>query len=158
MFPFLFLLFCFQCIPTAVFPPSTPPSNLPNSPLPQLHCSLFHFRKVQASWAMLAHAFNPSTWEAEADGFLSSRPAWSTKRVPEQPGLYRETLSQKQKQKTNKQKQKRAGLPVISTEHSLTRCKKIRHTPHIKSKRGNPVEEKGSNSRQKSQRHPYFHC
>jgi hypothetical protein len=25
------------------------------------------------------HAFNPSTWEAEAGGFLSSRPAWSTK-------------------------------------------------------------------------------
>jgi hypothetical protein len=28
--------------------------------------------------AMVAHAFNPSTWEAEAGGFLSSRPAWST--------------------------------------------------------------------------------
>jgi hypothetical protein len=30
---------------------------------------------------MVAHAFNPSTQEAEAeaDGFLSSRPAWSTK-------------------------------------------------------------------------------
>jgi hypothetical protein len=27
----------------------------------------------------LAHIFNPSTWEAEAGGFLSSRPAWSTK-------------------------------------------------------------------------------
>uniref|UniRef100_A0A8C6MQJ3 Uncharacterized protein n=1 Tax=Mus spicilegus TaxID=10103 RepID=A0A8C6MQJ3_MUSSI len=27
---------------------------------------------------MVAHAFNPSTWEAEAGGFLSSRPAWST--------------------------------------------------------------------------------
>jgi hypothetical protein len=26
----------------------------------------------------VAHAFNPSTWEAEAGGFLSSRPAWST--------------------------------------------------------------------------------
>jgi major histocompatibility complex class I len=26
-----------------------------------------------------AHAFNPSTWEAEAGGFLSLRPAWSTK-------------------------------------------------------------------------------
>ena len=26
----------------------------------------------------MAHAFNPSTWEAEAGGFLSSRPAWST--------------------------------------------------------------------------------
>jgi hypothetical protein len=42
---------------------------------------------------MVVHAFNPSTWEAEAGRFLSSRPAWSTKWVPGQPGLYRETLS-----------------------------------------------------------------
>jgi major histocompatibility complex class I len=28
---------------------------------------------------MVAHAFKPSTREAEAGGFLSSRPAWSTK-------------------------------------------------------------------------------
>jgi hypothetical protein len=28
---------------------------------------------------VMAHAFNPSTWEAEAGGFLSSRPVWSTK-------------------------------------------------------------------------------
>jgi major histocompatibility complex class I len=28
---------------------------------------------------VVAHAFNPSTWEAEAGGFLSSRPDWSTK-------------------------------------------------------------------------------
>jgi hypothetical protein len=28
---------------------------------------------------VVAHAFNPSTWEAEAGEFLSSRPAWSTK-------------------------------------------------------------------------------
>jgi hypothetical protein len=27
---------------------------------------------------VVAHAFNPSTREAEAGGFLSSRPAWST--------------------------------------------------------------------------------
>jgi hypothetical protein len=27
-------------------------------------------------WAVVAHACNPSTWEAEAGGFLSSRPAW----------------------------------------------------------------------------------
>jgi hypothetical protein len=26
---------------------------------------------------MVAHAFNPSTWESEAGRFLSSRPAWS---------------------------------------------------------------------------------
>jgi hypothetical protein len=44
---------------------------------------------------MVAHAFNPSTQEAEAGGFLSLRPAWSTRWVPGQPGLYRETLSQK---------------------------------------------------------------
>jgi hypothetical protein len=28
---------------------------------------------------VVAHAFNPSTQEAEAGGFLSLRPAWSTK-------------------------------------------------------------------------------
>jgi hypothetical protein len=49
---------------------------------------------------MVAHAFNPSTGEAEAGGFLSSRLAWATERVPGQPGLYRETLSQKTKTKT----------------------------------------------------------
>jgi hypothetical protein len=48
---------------------------------------------------VVMHAFNPSTPEAEAGGFLSSRPAWSTKWVPEQPGWYRETLSQKKKKK-----------------------------------------------------------
>jgi hypothetical protein len=46
-----------------------------------------------------AQAFNPSTWEAEASGFLSLRPAWSTKWVPGQPGLYRETLSRIKKKK-----------------------------------------------------------
>jgi hypothetical protein len=29
--------------------------------------------------AVVAHAISPSTWEAEAGGFLSSRPAWFTK-------------------------------------------------------------------------------
>jgi len=59
---------------------------------------------------VVAHAFNPSTREAEAGGFLSLRPAWSTKWVPGQPGLYRETLSQKQTNKqTNKQKTKTKG-------------------------------------------------
>jgi hypothetical protein len=31
------------------------------------------------SRVVVAHAFNPSTWEAEAGRFLSLRPAWSTK-------------------------------------------------------------------------------
>jgi hypothetical protein len=54
---------------------------------------------------MVAHAFNPNTPEAAAGGFLSSRPAWSTKRDPGQSGLYRETLSKKKKkEEENKNK------------------------------------------------------
>jgi hypothetical protein len=37
------------------------------------------FLKNIWSRAVVAHTFNPSTWEAEAGGFLSLRPAWSTK-------------------------------------------------------------------------------
>ena len=67
---------------------------------------------------MVAHTFNPITWKAEAGRFLSSRPAWSTKGGPGQPGIYRETLEpnkqtnkqtnkQKTKTKTNKQTNKK---------------------------------------------------
>ena len=38
--------------------------------------------KVWSKLGVVVHAFDPSTWEAEAGGFLSSRPAWSTKWVP----------------------------------------------------------------------------
>jgi hypothetical protein len=54
-----------------------------------------------------AHAFNLSTQEAEAGGFLSLRPAWSTEQVLEQPGLHREALSQlPQTLKTERKKEK----------------------------------------------------
>jgi hypothetical protein len=33
--------------------------------------------KYNKSWAVVAHTFNLSTWEAEVGGFLSLRPAWS---------------------------------------------------------------------------------
>jgi hypothetical protein len=67
--------------------------------------------KVDFSQAVVAHAFNPSTWEAEAGGFLSSRPAWSTEWVPGQPGLHRETLSRKTNQPTKKnQKEKKVNF------------------------------------------------
>jgi hypothetical protein len=36
-------------------------------------------KKTDLKLGVVAHAFNPSTREAEAGGFLSSRPAWSTK-------------------------------------------------------------------------------
>jgi len=45
----------------------------------------------------VAHAFNPSTWEAEAGGFLSSRPAWGTARPTQ-----RNPVSKKQKTKQKK--------------------------------------------------------
>jgi hypothetical protein len=41
--------------------------------------SLVFTLKKYLSQAVVAHAFNPSTWEAEAGRFLSLRPAWSTK-------------------------------------------------------------------------------
>jgi hypothetical protein len=73
---------------------------------------------------VVAHAFNPSTWEAEAGGFLSSRPAWSTEWVPGQPGLHRETLSRK-KTKQNKTKQnKTKHIYLILSELEQT-------TPHL---------------------------
>jgi hypothetical protein len=43
---------------------------------------------------MVAHTFNPSTWEAKAGGFLSSRLAWAIQRNP---------VSKNQKPKINKQ-------------------------------------------------------
>jgi hypothetical protein len=64
-------------------------------------------KKGITSEVMVAHTFNISTWEAEAEagGFLSSRPAWSTEWVPRQPGLHRETLSRKTKTKQTKNNQ-----------------------------------------------------
>jgi len=62
---------------------------------------------------VVVHAFNPSPRKAEAGGSLSSRPAWSTERVPGQPGLHRESLSGKTKQ--NKTKQKTKPLTTTTT-------------------------------------------
>jgi hypothetical protein len=43
-------------------------------------------------WVVVVHTFDLSSQEVEAGRYLSSRPAWSTERVPGQPGLHRETL------------------------------------------------------------------
>jgi hypothetical protein len=37
-------------------------------------------KRVAESWAVGVHAFNPSTWETEAGGFLSSRTARAIQR------------------------------------------------------------------------------
>jgi hypothetical protein len=35
-------------------------------------------KQTKNKQVMVAHTFNPSTWESEEGGFLSSRPAWFT--------------------------------------------------------------------------------
>jgi hypothetical protein len=57
-----------------------PPSSLLPSPLSSLFSLFlsFFFLRFMYYGAVVAFAFNPSTWKAEAGGFLSSRPAWST--------------------------------------------------------------------------------
>jgi hypothetical protein len=68
--------------------------------IPNSHAFLIAtIKKTTGQLGVVVHAFNPSTREAEAGGFLSSRPAWSTEWVPGQPGIYRETLSRKNKNK-----------------------------------------------------------
>ena len=53
--------------------------------------------KNEAQPGMVAHAFNPGTWEAEAGGFLSSRPTWSTEGVPGQPKATQKPCLEKKK-------------------------------------------------------------
>ena len=63
------------------------------------------FLTQSVSQAMVAHAFNPSTWEAEADGSLSLRPAWSTEFQVSQGYTEKSCLVNKTKQKNQKIKQ-----------------------------------------------------
>jgi hypothetical protein len=58
---------------------------------------------------VVAHAFNPSTCEAEAGGFLSLRPAWSTKWVLGQPELHKETKPNQTKPKTKTKTKNQRG-------------------------------------------------
>jgi hypothetical protein len=75
------------------------------------------------------HAFNPSTGDPEAGRFLSSRPAWSTKWVPGQPELYRETLSQTPSPPQRKKIQDQTSLPLVMTK---TRGSVLRKRAEIK--------------------------
>jgi hypothetical protein len=53
--------------------------------------------------AVVAHAFNPSTWEAEAGGFLSLRPACLQSEFQDSQ-YYTEKPCLEKQNKTNKQK------------------------------------------------------
>jgi hypothetical protein len=60
--------------------------------------------------AVVAHTFNPSTWEAEAGGFLNSRTARAIQRNPVSKNQKPKTKNQKPKTKTKtKQKTKQTN-------------------------------------------------
>ena len=58
-------------------------------------------------WAVGAHAFNPSTWEAEGSGFLRLRPAWYTKGSYRAVRAIQKILSQKKRKKRKKVREKK---------------------------------------------------
>jgi hypothetical protein len=55
---------------------------------------------------VVAHTFNPSTWEAEAGRFLSLRPAWSTEFQDSQGSTEKPCLDPPPQKKPKKQKTK----------------------------------------------------
>jgi len=59
------------------------------------------YRRCGKSLGVVAHTFNPSSWEAKAGRSLRLRAAWSTSHVSEQLRLHRKTLSQENETKCN---------------------------------------------------------
>jgi hypothetical protein len=69
---------------------------------------------------VLAHAFNPSTQEAEAGGFLSLRPAWSTELSSKTArATQRNPVLKKQKKKERKEKKASPG-PCLTALNSAS--------------------------------------
>jgi hypothetical protein len=69
--------------------------------------------------------FNPSTQEAEAGGFLSSRPAWSTKWVPGQGKTWKNTLKPCLKKTKSKLKSIQSFMGTKAALTLLTMTKKV---------------------------------
>jgi hypothetical protein len=55
-------------------------------------------------------AFNSSTPKAESDKFLNSMFARSTQQVPDQLGLYNQTVSEKEKEEKIKERREEKGM------------------------------------------------
>jgi hypothetical protein len=72
---------------------------------------------------VVAHAFNPSTWEAEAGGFLSSRPAWSTESSRTARTTQRNPVSKNKNKNKQTNKQKPANEFKIINEAMINMLK-----------------------------------
>jgi hypothetical protein len=68
---------------------------------------------------VVAHAFNPSTWEAEADRFLIFKVSLVYRVSSRTARLHRETLSQKNKTKQNKTKQNKTKKAIKGKQNSI---------------------------------------
>jgi hypothetical protein len=75
--------------------------DINNSSTQKRHYINASFKKQLFCQAVVVHAFNPSTREAEAGGFLSSRPAWSRVSSRTARAIQRNPVSKKQTNKTN---------------------------------------------------------
>ena len=75
------------------------------------------------SRALVVHAFNNSTWEAEAARFVSSKPAWTSQWAPGQPGLHREACLGKRNLSRKKKKYQMSILSLpLSFQGHLKIC------------------------------------
>jgi hypothetical protein len=83
----------------------------------------------QLTPGVVAHAFNPSTREAEAGRFLSSRPAWSTKVSSRTAkATQRNLVSKKPKKKKKKKTTDPQNCLLISTYHAEACTQTHTHT------------------------------
>jgi hypothetical protein len=78
----------------------------------QIHIKKSVLKKHSCKPGVVTHAFNPSTREAEAGGFLSSRPAWSTKSYTEKPCL------EKPKKKKKRKRKRKSILVCLTVYHT----------------------------------------
>jgi hypothetical protein len=65
---------------------------------------------------MVVQAFNPRTWEAEAGGFLSLRPPWSTKVSSRTARAIEKSCLKKTKKQKNKKKKERKKVTFKAGE------------------------------------------
>ena len=77
---------------------------------------------------MVVHTFNASTWGAQALTLLSSRPASSTEQVLGQPGLHKETQSQKNQIKSNQIKSNQSKAKQSKAKQSKAKQSKAKQS------------------------------
>jgi hypothetical protein len=70
--------------------------------------------------AVVVYAYSRSTLEAETGTSLSSRPAWTTERVPGQPGLHRNNNEQDNKADWEADEEAHLALPFTTLSNCLT--------------------------------------